>query len=109
MRRYNPRPLLALLLLTLAAPAPRMAAWLLSSSARDYTSARQEPPAHGRNRIPSSPNSTRDFAGTRLGSGRPPRRQLAEFGRLAPSRRTLAASGGIIIVAPTPGLTPLRC
>jgi hypothetical protein len=102
-------PLLVLLLLTLAAPGPRMAAWLLSASPRAYTSARQEPPSRGRNRIPSPLNSTHDFAGIRLASGQPACLGLVESPRLATSGLTFAATRGIIIAARTSGSKPLRC
>lgn len=59
MRSGSTRALAVALLLTLAAPAPRMTAWLLGSSpANAFAAGRNEPQARGRNRLPSPAGAT---------------------------------------------------
>jgi hypothetical protein len=112
MRRESTRPLVVLLLLTLAAPAPRMAAWLLGASpTRAFASTRNEPPARGRNRIASPVGTGRVAAMARLASGAAAKADLAT--RSMPTPRGAAGLGCDSSfspsLAPAPGTIPLRC
>jgi hypothetical protein len=110
-----PRPARVLtfaLLLTLCAPATRMAAWLLDpASATDFVSGRQGPQARGSNRVSSPASATAVDARAALASGggpvvrpRGPRDVWATMRPVRVIRRLTAPPS-----APAPGSTRLRC
>ena len=106
------RVLTFVLLLTLSAPATRMAAWLLDpASATDFVSGRQGPQARGSNRVSSPVSATAVEARAALASGggpvarpRGPRDVWATMHPVRLILRLIASPA-----APAPGSTRLRC